>query len=93
VRGIYPTTYEIASKGGVDSITISGANLPPHRHGITSFVLSGPVGTGGGSLGASAGQYYTAAGQTYLEDGSTSVGNTAIDTRNAYVSMPYIIKF
>jgi len=94
VRGIYPSSYTIATTGGADTITISAANLPAHRHGITSFALSGANGTGGGSIGATAGQYYTAAGQTYTDAATpTAVSNSAIDSRNAYVSIPYIIKY
>jgi hypothetical protein len=93
VRGIYPVNYEITTTGGADTITISADNLPQHRHGITSFVLSGPTGTGGGSLGVSAGQYYTAADQTYTNASTPTLAtNSAIDSRNAYISIPYIIK-
>ena len=93
VRGIYPTNYEISTTGGADTITISADNLPAHRHGITSLALTGPTGTGGGSIGVSAGQVYTAVDQTYTNASTpTAVTNSAIDTRNAYVSIPYIIK-
>ena len=86
------TTVALGGAGGGDGTKVSAANLPPHRHGITSFFLSGATGTGGGSLGQNAGQYYTAANQTYLEDGTTLVTNTNAPITNAYVGINYIIK-
>jgi microcystin-dependent protein len=86
------TAVSLGAAGGGDGTKVSAANLPPHRHGITSFVLSGSTGAGGGALGVSPGQYYTAANQTYLEDGTTLVTNTNAPVTNAYVGINYIVK-
>jgi len=86
------TAVSLGASGGGDGTKVSAANLPPHRHGITSFALTGATGVGGGSLGQNPGQYYTAANQTYLEDGTTLVTNTNAPTTNAYIGINYIIK-
>jgi microcystin-dependent protein len=95
VRGIYPTNYEIATSGGADTITISADNLPQHTHSINIRNATGIATTGGGVVLAErqgTNGTFSNAGGTYLNDGATLATNSAIDSRNAYVSIPYIIK-
>jgi microcystin-dependent protein len=87
------TTVTLGSSGGGDGTKVSADNLPAHRHGITSFVLSGSTGAGGGALGVSPGQYYTASAQTYTDATTpTAVTNSNAPVTNAYVGINYIIK-
>lgn len=95
VRGIYPVNYDITSSGGADSLTITAAMLPQHRHTMNQY--TGTVSAGGTpAAGGNATQVFTDASATgkgtYADDGTTKCTNDVIDTRNAYVSMPYIIK-
>ena len=96
VRGIYPTNYEITTTGGADTVTISAANLPQHTHSMNIRNATGVSTTGGAIVFAEkqgTNGTFSNAGGTYLNDAATLATNTAIDTRNAYVSIPYIIKF
>jgi microcystin-dependent protein len=104
VRGIYPTNYEIATSGGADTITISADNLPQHRHTINGGTGLGVITLNNSGFGSGTSNNYIGNGikatdasgtnvGTYADDGTTKATNSAIDSRNAYVSIPYIIKF
>ena len=89
------TAVSLGASGGGDGTKVSADNLPPHRHGMTQFSLSGANGTGGGSIGVTTGQYYTATAQTYLDTAGTpsvAVTNSNAPITNAYVGINFIIK-
>jgi len=95
--GITAVTLAQASGADATSVTLSAANLPPHRHGISTPGPINIVSSGGtpvlGNTWNSTVQY-TNANATYLENGSTLVSNSAfsVATTNQYLGLNYIIK-
>ena len=102
VRGVGTsalTTVTLGQAAGGDStsVTLTAANLPPHRHSILApgsinIISSGSTGVLGNSWNANS--QFTAANGTYLEDGSTLVSNSpfSVATTNQYLGLNYIIK-
>jgi microcystin-dependent protein len=95
IRGTAATTYTLAATGGADSKVITSANLPPHRHsfptpGGINIISAGStqvLGTGWNST-----SIYTNASGTFQEDGTTAVADTAVDIRNSWVALQYIVR-
>jgi len=89
-------TYGVGDVGGASNVTLTVANVPPHRHTSPVFYTNSATGTGGIS-------YYGGSSTTPSQNGNiynatntlvTTEGNnpTAVSTLNPYYALAYIMR-
>ena len=94
--GYQTGTIGYATSGGASTVVISADNLPQHRHGV--FIPGGKSNQNNladnlsGEPNVDLG-FTTVSGETYPDTGAlTPVSNSAVNIRNPYVALNYIIK-
>jgi len=93
--GALAGTLAFASTGGASTVVITADNLPQHTHQVYvpgNTALTSGSGQTVGFPNTTAVDATTVPSQTRLNNGTTLATNSAVNIRNPYVGMNYIIK-
>lgn len=94
IRGV-DVNYVRGNIGGVDNITLTADQLPPHRHGQLQGGNVNVISSGGTTVQGNQDNVDngTRTVGTFLQATNTPVANNVVNVVNPYVAVPYIIKF
>jgi microcystin-dependent protein len=92
--GAQTGTINLGTSGGASTVVISADNLPQHTHQVYvpgNTALTSGTGQTVGFPNTTAVPQTTVPSQTRLNDGTTLATNSALNIRNPYVALNYII--